>query len=152
MVLSTCMLISYRHQIDGTDEVAFIMVGNNDTVMQGKLDGIRQKRHRFICLNDNINHSSPDAGKVVAVLHDFYLSILPKPSKFELPPNVRNANFYMNDLRAARAAAAQHQHYTLAVGLFAVVTLLFALCKCYTYVSRADRRARERRASRFLNT
>lgn len=38
----------YRHQIEGTDEVAFLMIGNNDTVVQGKLDGIRTKRQKFV--------------------------------------------------------------------------------------------------------
>jgi UDP-N-acetylglucosamine-lysosomal-enzyme len=144
--------LKYKHQLDGTDEVAFIMVSNNDTVMQGKLDGIRQKRHKFICLNDNINHSSPDAGKVVYVLHDFYMSILPMPSRFELPSNVHNTYAYIDELRSAQMAATRKKQYTIVVGFLSVFTLLFILWKCYAYASRADRRTRERRATRFLNT
>lgn len=128
------------------------MVGNNDTVMQGKLDGVRQKRHRFICLNDNINHSSPDSGRVVNVLHDFYMSVLPLSSPFELPPNTRNAYAYIGEVREARAAAAHRRQYTIIVGVMSLLVLLFAVYKCYRCMSQADRRARERRATRFLNT
>lgn len=95
------------------------MIGNNDTVVQGKLDGIRTKRQKFvsffrsnllllqpygnfdsrkICLNDNMNHSSPDTPAVVKVLHDLYTALLPLPSSFELPPNVRNAYLYIDGI------------------------------------------------------
>jgi len=41
---------------EGHEEVAFLMVGNNATNTQNSLDGVREKRHKFICLNDNMNH------------------------------------------------------------------------------------------------
>lgn len=71
------------HEVKDTDEVGFVMIRNNDTSLQGRLDGIRRKRHKHICLNDNLHHDSPDTLKVKRVVHDFYMSILPLPSPFE---------------------------------------------------------------------
>jgi len=135
--------LKYKHQLDGTDEVAFLMVHNNHSVIQGKLDGVRQKRHRFICLNDNINHSNPDAAQVVKVLHDFYTALLPLPSPFELPPGVHNNFAYIADLRAARADAARRRQWTIIVGSPSLFILFCTIFKCYSHISKADRRSRE---------
>ena len=49
---------------------------------------------KFVCLNDNIEHSNPDANMVKAVLQDFYEALFPLVSQFELPRDYRN-RFYM---------------------------------------------------------
>ena len=56
----------------GTDEVAFVMVDQNDASIQSRLDGIRERQHKFVCLNDNMNHSDP---KSVEVLFYSFLSL-----------------------------------------------------------------------------
>jgi hypothetical protein len=54
-----------RHElIDNPEQVAFLMVGTNATNLEKSLDGIRERRQKFICLNDNMNHSDPEAVKV----------------------------------------------------------------------------------------
>jgi UDP-N-acetylglucosamine-lysosomal-enzyme len=53
-----------RHEILDTEEVAFLMIGLNATNVQKSLDGIRERRQKFICLNDNIDHNDPRAEKV----------------------------------------------------------------------------------------
>jgi hypothetical protein len=50
-----------------------------------QLDGIRRDPKKFVCLNDNIDHRKKSAEKVVEALHNFYESIFPKRSQFELP-------------------------------------------------------------------
>lgn len=45
---------------------------------------------KFICLNDNIDHSKDGASLAKLVLLDFYESFFPLPSQFELPPQYRN--------------------------------------------------------------
>ena len=50
-----------RHETLGTDEVAFLMVSEDDNTIESRLDGIRHRQHKFVCLNDNMNHSNPDA-------------------------------------------------------------------------------------------
>lgn len=54
---------------------------------------------KFICLNDNIDHSHKDATTVKAVLRDFYESMFPMPSQFELPREYRNRFLHMDELQ-----------------------------------------------------
>lgn len=70
-------------ELHDASSVAFVMVKNNDTDLQGKLDGIRRDRHKFICLNDNLHHDDPNTVIVKKMLRDFYDSILPNESDFE---------------------------------------------------------------------
>ena len=56
----------------GTDEVAFLMISEEDEEIVGKLDGIRKDRQKFLCLNDNMNHSDPKSEYTVQALNDLY--------------------------------------------------------------------------------
>jgi len=85
----------------GTDEVAFLRINQNDTDLLSRLDGIRERRHLFICLNDDIEHDDPRAADAVALLHEFYRSLVPLPSSFELPPERYHQHSYIEDVRAA---------------------------------------------------
>merc|ERR1712137_682965 len=49
-----------KYETFNADNVAFVMVNQNDTKLQEKLDGIRERQHKFICLNDNIDHDDPN--------------------------------------------------------------------------------------------
>lgn len=76
-----------------TDEVGFVMVRNDDKSLVERLDGIRRKRHKHICLNDNLRHDAPDTPHVKQVVHRFYQSLLPKPCSFELEPQPRRTAY-----------------------------------------------------------
>lgn len=54
---------------------------------------------KFVCLNDNIDHSHKDAQTVKAVLRDFYESMFPIPSQFELPREYRNRFLHVHELQ-----------------------------------------------------
>jgi len=86
-----------KFEIVDTDEVAFVMVGTNSTDVLRAIDGIRSRRQKFVCLNDNMNHSNPHSVEVVQVLKDLYESILPHPSSFELPSNKSNRYLHLDD-------------------------------------------------------
>ncbi|XP_071956276.1 N-acetylglucosamine-1-phosphotransferase subunits alpha/beta-like [Antedon mediterranea] len=88
----------YRHEILNDDEVAFKMIRTNVSHVIGQLDDIRKNPKKFVCLNDNIDHSLKDAEMVKAVLQDFYESLFPLPSQFELPPEYRNRFLHMDEL------------------------------------------------------
>jgi hypothetical protein len=75
--------------IKDTDEVGFVMVRNNDSSLVERLDGIRRKRHKHICLNDNLHHDSPDTPKVKETVLRFYQALLPKRCSFELETQPR---------------------------------------------------------------
>lgn len=95
----TCLLLFDRFEIMGEEEIAFKMVRTNVSHVVGQLDDIRKNPRKFICLNDNIDHAHKDAATVKAVLRDFYESMFPLPSQFELPREYRNRFLHMEELQ-----------------------------------------------------
>eukprot|EP00051_Salpingoeca_urceolata_P021146 m.326553 g.326553 ORF g.326553 m.326553 type:complete len:1341 (-) comp19743_c0_seq1:120-4142(-) len=120
----------YKHEIIPEDqqEVAFLMVRNNATNVQTDLDGLRKDPKKFICLNDNIDHRKASAADVVRVIQDFYQSLFPLRSQFELGEGYRNRFLHVKDLREwknKQKRVLEWSRYALAL----VLTLLaFALC------------------------
>lgn len=92
----------YKFEIMGEEEIAFKMVRTNVSHVVGQLDDIRKNPRKFVCLNDNIDHSHKDATTVKAVLRDFYESMFPLPSQFELPREYRNRFLHMEELQEWR--------------------------------------------------
>lgn len=92
----------YKFEIMGEEEIAFKMVRTNVSHVVGQLDDIRKNPRKFICLNDNIDHNHKDAATVKAVLRDFYESMFPLPSQFELPREYRNRFLHMDELQEWR--------------------------------------------------
>ncbi|XP_072171737.1 N-acetylglucosamine-1-phosphotransferase subunits alpha/beta-like [Diadema setosum] len=92
----------YKYELMGEDEIAFKMIQTNVSKVIGQLDDIRKHPKKFVCLNDNIDHTSKDAYMVKAVLQDFYESLFPIPSQFELPREYRNRFLHIDELREWR--------------------------------------------------
>lgn len=93
----------YKFEIMGEEEIAFKMIRTNVSHVVGQLDDIRRNPRKFICLNDNIDHNHKDGATVKAVLRDFYESLFPVASQFELPREYRNRFLHMHELREWRA-------------------------------------------------
>ena len=69
------------HFEQASDEnVAFQMINDDfaDTLKQ--LDSVRQRKSKFVCINDNIHNKTPELARII---HDFYESFFPLPSQFE---------------------------------------------------------------------
>ncbi|CAL8242535.1 unnamed protein product [Merluccius merluccius] len=92
----------YKFEVMGEEEIAFKMVRTNVSHVVGQLDDIRRNPRKFICLNDNIDHGHKDAATVKAVLRDFYESMFPLVSQFELPREYRNRFLHMDELQEWR--------------------------------------------------
>ncbi|CAL8318384.1 unnamed protein product [Lota lota] len=92
----------YKFEIMGEEEIAFKMVRTNVSHVVGQLDDIRRNPRKFICLNDNIDHGHKDASTVKAVLRDFYESMFPLASQFELPREYRNRFLHIDELQEWR--------------------------------------------------
>ena len=75
------------------DDVEFQEVTSNVTDMISKLDLIKQQHKLFLCMQDGISHS-PENEKnnklVYSLMDDFYKTMYPVPSQFELPSDLRN--------------------------------------------------------------
>mmetsp|Transcript_26095 Transcript_26095/g.65591 ORF Transcript_26095/g.65591 Transcript_26095/m.65591 type:complete len:1122 (+) Transcript_26095:89-3454(+) len=88
----------YRHEEEDASQVAFLMIGTNDTDLSERLDGIRRDRQKFICLNDNIDHTQPHAINQLRIIRQFYEALFPVRSPFELPDGHRNPYLHMDEL------------------------------------------------------
>eukprot|EP01062_Namystynia_karyoxenos_P059032 TRINITY_DN50464_c0_g1_i1.p1 TRINITY_DN50464_c0_g1~~TRINITY_DN50464_c0_g1_i1.p1 ORF type:complete len:1186 (+),score=394.65 TRINITY_DN50464_c0_g1_i1:139-3696(+) len=80
----------YRYTLMEETEISFFMVRDNATITQRQMDHIQWKRPKFICINDNMNHSSPRAAEVLRVIHRFFDEYFPWRSDFELPAGEEN--------------------------------------------------------------
>ena len=123
----------YPHELAGEDELAFQMIGNNVTVVLNQLDWIRKNRRKFVCINDDIDHDRADSKRVRHVLREFYESMFPLSSQFELKSNLRNRFLYKHDLdewtRHSKLIS-QEGHY-LAILLVLLLVFYFLRTKVY---------------------
>ncbi|KAH9518792.1 hypothetical protein Btru_006280 [Bulinus truncatus] len=94
--------LKYKYTTADDSDITFKMIHTNVSHVVGQLDDIRKHPKKFICLNDNIDHSREEAKTVKAILQDFYESLLPIPSQFELPRDYRNRFLHMSELREWR--------------------------------------------------
>ncbi|XP_004623974.1 N-acetylglucosamine-1-phosphotransferase subunits alpha/beta [Octodon degus] len=116
----------YRFEIMGEEEIAFKMIRTNVSHVVGQLDDIRKNPRKFVCLNDNIDHNHKDAQTVKAVLRDFYESMFPVPSQFELPREYRNRFLHMHELREWRAYRDKLKFWTHCVLATLIIFTVFS--------------------------
>lgn len=79
-----------------------LQMPNDFHAVQARLDHMRIKRPKFICINDDVQ-GDPDP-RVFRALRNFYESYFPKPSPFELPYGETNPYLHYDDLMAYWAA------------------------------------------------
>ena len=92
----------YPHHVveNAAGEAAFKQLRSNMSEVVRELDDLRRNTYKFVCINDNMDpHRVEDNVRVQSFLVDFYESILPVPSSFELPPEFRNKFAHIDDLR-----------------------------------------------------
>jgi len=95
--------------VSSLEQVEFFMVPDDTAKVVTRLDEIRAKQPKFVCLNDDMNKTGAAPAATVQALHDFYESYFPAPCPFENAPNRPNDFLYVEEWRARRAAAAQRQ-------------------------------------------
>lgn len=79
----------------------FKMLTSNITQVVDALDELRKTPRKFNCINDNLDEDNPEENQLIsALLEDFYLSLFPLRSEFELENNYRNRFQYYDDYRA----------------------------------------------------
>ena len=84
----------YQHVVMDESEISFFMVRDNATQTRHQMDHMLYQKSKFMCINDNINHSSPTAPEVKKVLLDFMQEYFPIPTDFELPDGVINEHLH----------------------------------------------------------
>jgi len=108
---------------EGLKYVAFEMIRNNLSVVDGQLNAIRKDPKRFTCLNDNIDHRLQQSKDIVSALHDFYEAFYPVRSQFELPIGMRNRFLHMKDLREWQRRQKRVMNWSRISLIFAVVAI-----------------------------
>lgn len=81
-------------------EVTFQMLSDNYQTAWNQLQGIRARRTKFVCINDDMKNPSRDIGNI---LHDLFLSFWPRRSQFELPHHRRNKFGHIDEYHAAQS-------------------------------------------------
>lgn len=82
----------YKHTLtDENGPVEFYMVPNDYDAVVTRLQSIRDKRPKFICLNDNLPKNREPDPRVLKELSDHFDRYYPFPSHFELPQDQTNA-------------------------------------------------------------
>ena len=115
----------YKTILLDDSDIAFKMIQTNVSHVVGMLDDVRKHTKKFICLNDNIDHSRDDAKTVKAILSDFYESLFPIVSQFELPRDYRNRFLHMDQLREWREYRDTLRFWThIALGLLVCLTII----------------------------
>jgi UDP-N-acetylglucosamine-lysosomal-enzyme len=87
----------FKLEEENLDQVEFFMVGNDYDKVKKRLDELRQKGPKFICLNDDMNKTHDPEPKLLGALQDFYTGYFPLPCPFEHPDGVTNDFLYLED-------------------------------------------------------
>lgn len=114
----------YPHEIvkAGKNEIFEMLTSNVSSTVQ-LLDEIRRDPKKFICLNDDMDPIRHSENEVVrALLNDFYRSLYPLRSTFELPVQYRNRFSHKHELLEWRANRAKARNL-----LLCLVALLLSL-------------------------
>uniref|UniRef100_A0A182JKZ0 Uncharacterized protein n=1 Tax=Anopheles atroparvus TaxID=41427 RepID=A0A182JKZ0_ANOAO len=93
----------YRYHVSAKTGIYsnFKMLTSNITQVVDALDELRKTPKKFNCINDNLGEDRPDDNQLIAaLLEDFYLSLFPARSAFELESAYRNRFAYYADYRA----------------------------------------------------
>ena len=119
------------HEKAPLDEVTFQMIGDDYNATRKMLDGIRAKRTKFICVNDDMKNPS---NAVIQVLQDFFHALYPIPSPFELPSGIVNELLEIDLIReeVEKAKINRQRMHLLLVGLFVFVAGVY--CKMWFFV------------------
>ncbi|XP_050452786.1 N-acetylglucosamine-1-phosphotransferase subunits alpha/beta isoform X2 [Cataglyphis hispanica] len=137
----------YPHEIikAGKNEI-FEMLTSNVSLTVQLLDEIRRKPKKFICLNDDMNPIRRSENEIVrALLNDFYRSLYPLRSSFELPAQYRNRFSHRQELLEWRANRAKARNL-----LLCFVALLLTFIFYHIFYHHIRRLYRTRELSTFL--
>ncbi|XP_076248426.1 N-acetylglucosamine-1-phosphate transferase subunits alpha and beta isoform X2 [Calliopsis andreniformis] len=119
----------YSHEIikAGKNEI-FEMLTSNVSLTVQLLDEIRREPKKFICLNDDMDPLRQSENEIVrALLNDFYRSLYPLRSTFELPLQYRNLFTHRHELFEWRANRTKARNLLLCLIVLLLFTTLYHL-------------------------
>jgi Ca2+-binding EF-hand superfamily protein len=127
----------YKFEELSDNDIGFKMVNENVSLLVDHLDDLRREPKKFICINDNINHTSESAHLAKLYIKDYYEAVFPKQSQFELPPVYRNRFLKVEDLREWQSSQLLKERLLLALLISVMLSaLIAALWDQIVYVKR----------------
>ncbi|CAK4140237.1 unnamed protein product [Aphanomyces euteiches] len=87
------------HAMMSEKQVTFHMLSDQYRTAWNQLLNTRAKRTKFICINDDMKYPSVTVGNI---LNDFFTSLWPHRSQFELPYHLQNRYGHVDELAAAK--------------------------------------------------
>nr|XP_057934629.1 N-acetylglucosamine-1-phosphotransferase subunits alpha/beta-like isoform X2 [Doryrhamphus excisus] len=126
----------YKYQIMGEQEIHFKLIKNDRAMNVLHFKDIRDNDKKFICLNDDIDHSKSNAAEVKAMLAEFYKEMFPQPSQYELPKNNSNRFLHMDDLQEWNAYQDKLKFYRYSAAVVLIIFSLRLLSKKMTQLKR----------------
>ncbi|XP_012270546.1 N-acetylglucosamine-1-phosphotransferase subunits alpha/beta isoform X2 [Orussus abietinus] len=119
----------YQYEIikAGKNEIFEMLISNISLTVQ-LLDEIRREPKKFICLNDDMDPHRPSENEIVrALLSDFYRSLYPLRSSFELPAQYRNRFSHRQELFEWRTNRAKARNLLLVLIVILLLLTLYHL-------------------------
>ena len=112
--------------IEGSGEhVSFEMVIDDIDKTRNRLNFVRSKQRKFVCINDNMENPTDE---VKSLLRHFYLSYFPKRSSFELPEHLENKFLYIDEYRAATTRFTRLRVLMIVCFIILIICLLGDCC------------------------
>lgn len=93
----------HRHMKVGHHSHFFMLITNVTDVVD-RLNEISRRPKLFICINDDLTYSGKfrrENQQIFNLLEDFYMTMFPKQSQYEMPGTARNTFQYIEDYREA---------------------------------------------------
>lgn len=112
---------------ESDESVAFQMINDDVSNTLQQLDSVRQRKSKFVCINDNIHNKTP---QLTQIIHDFYESFFPLPSQFEKNRSKIEVNGYyieqsVRNMKMERIFHSFFNLYSIKYGIKIVIALLF---------------------------
>ena len=107
----------YAYQQRGDEDVLFVSLTTDLELVEQSMRQFLLHPTKWMCLNDDLDHTDPASRRVVRRVHEFYDFLFPTPSQFEYHDSTRNELLHVSDIVAAQ----QHQRRTAAVRLTVIL-------------------------------
>ncbi|KAF7491895.1 N-acetylglucosamine-1-phosphotransferase subunits alpha/beta [Sarcoptes scabiei] len=126
---------SNKFEISDDKEVAFKMLRSNRTLLERELNHLLSERKKFICLNDNFDHNETieERQELAKMLRNFYESLFPHPSPYELLESERNRFDYFDDylewnrtIQQTNLKKTLYQNFIFIFVLFNIILILIS--------------------------
>lgn len=119
----------YNHEIVDDREVTFKMLKSNATKVQIDLDYIRRAPKKFICLNDNMDHSLGTQHESAKLLSEFYETMFPKASPFEYQNGHINQFLYIEDYNRMKLNSTEEIFFNFILAIVALIVICILVIK-----------------------